>query len=147
MTPEELRAAITYANGIDPRVQMTGPNADLWGRAIGHKLAIEVKTAILVYYERYPVSGRENPPISAPMVRKIINDEDARAQAQESAHRALPAPRANPMSWRSRNPDEWDRLVAKGRDDHRADLIARGIPLTDWQQAGDKRPNDYNHNP
>ena len=139
MTPEELRAAITYANGIDPRVQMTGPNADLWGRTVGHKLAIEVKTAILVYYERYPASGRENPPITAPMVRKIINDEDARAQAQESAHRALP-PARNPNSWRERYPDEWARLVIQGRDDRRAELAARGIPLTDWQLANQPRP-------
>lgn len=141
MNPEELRAAITYANGIDPRIQMNVPTAELWGRTVGHKLAIEVKTAILVYYERYPANGRENPPISAAMVRKIISDEDARAQAMQSAQRALP-PVRNPNSWRERNPELWDRLMAKGRDDRRAELERRGIGLTQFQIDGDK-PNNY----
>lgn len=137
LTPEDLRACIIYANGIDPRIQMNVPTAELWGRTVGHKLAIEVKTAILVYYERYPANGRENPPITAAMARKIISDEDARAEAMQSAQRALP-PARNPSSYRSRNPKEWDRLVAAGRDDRRAELERRGIGLTQFQLDGDK---------
>lgn len=141
MTPEELRAAITYANGIDPRIQMNVPTAELWGRTVGHKLAIEVKTAILVYYERYPANGRENPPISAAMVRRIIRDEDTRAQAMQSAQAALP-PARSPVTFRERNPEKWDELMAKSRDDRRAELARRGIPLTQFQIDGDK-PNGF----
>lgn len=132
MTPEELRAAVTYANGIDPRIQMNVPTAELWGRTVGHKRFIEVKTAILVYYERYPTNGRENPPVSAAMVRRIISDEDTRAAAMQSAQQAI-APTRTPGSYRERNPEKWDALVAKGRDDHRANLARMGIPLTEWQ--------------
>lgn len=141
MTPEELRAAITYANGIDPRIQMNVPTAELWGRTVGHKLAIEVKTAILVYYERYPANGRENPPVSAAMVRRIISDEDTRAQAMQSAQAALP-PARSPITFRERNPEKWDELMAKGRDDRRAELARRGTPLTQFQIDGDK-PNGF----
>lgn len=141
MTPEELRMAITYANGIDPRIQMNVPTAELWGRTVGHKRFIEVKTAILVYYERYPANGRENPPISAATVRKIIADEDARAQAQQSAQMAI-APTRTPGSYRERNAEEWDRLVTQGRETHREQLRRLNIPLTDWQTADDPAPTE-----
>ncbi|WP_336715366.1 hypothetical protein [Arthrobacter sp. USHLN218] len=126
MTPEELRAAITYANGIDPRVQMTHPNAELWGRTVGHKEAAEVKAAILVYYERPHPSGRERPPVGAADIRKIIAEETERATAKNDAQKALP-PARNPNSLRARDPERWDTLVAQGRDQYRAELRARGI--------------------
>lgn len=141
MTPDETRMAIMYANGIDPRVQMNGPTAELWGRSIGHKTPPEVKAAILVYYERYPATGRENPPITAPMVRRIIADEDTRAQAQQSAQKALPAARP-PAGFRARDPKAWDALVAKGRDEQRQEWESRKIPLTDWQQAHKPKPKE-----
>lgn len=129
MTPEELRAAITYANGIDPRVQMTGPNAELWGRAVGMYQAIEVKAAILVYYERPQPPNRERAPIDAASIRKIIQEETVRAEAQQ---RALEPPKnkaPHPKSFRERNPEEWDRLFQLGADQRRADLASRGIHL------------------
>ncbi|MGP5219474.1 hypothetical protein [Arthrobacter rhombi] len=140
MNPEEIRMAVMYANGIDPRIQMNVPTAELWGRVVGHKSAAEVKAAILVYYERYPVNGRENPPVSPAMVRKIITDENDREQAQESAQQALPA--ARPVAtFRTRDPEGWDALVQRGRDEHREDLRRRGIALTDWQLAHKPRPS------
>lgn len=126
MSPEELRAAITYANGIDPRVQMTHPNAELWGRTIGHKEAVEVRTAILVYYERQHPSGRERPPIGAADIRKIIQEETTRAAAKTNAIEAS-KPTRTIGSFRAADPARWDALVAQGRDEYRADLKARGI--------------------
>ena len=139
MTPDELRACITFANGIDPRVQMTAPNAELWGRTVGTRAAVEVKAAIMLHYERPAPPNRDRPTIDAATVRKIINEETARSDALQSAQRALP-PARNPNSWRERHPEEWERLVIKGRDDRRAELAARGIPLTDWQLANQPRP-------
>lgn len=129
MKAEELRACITYANGIDPRVQMTSPNAELWGKTVGHKNALEVTTAIQVYYQRPRINDREHPVIDPTSIRRIINSEWER----EAAHQRAIAPKATKhptQTFRQRNPSEWDRLVAKGRDDHIEDLQSRGIPLT-----------------
>ena len=38
-------------------------------------------------------------------------------------------PVAHPMSWRARNPEEWDRLMAVGAEERRRDLISRGRAL------------------
>lgn len=132
MTPDEIRACITYANGIDPRVQMTAPNAQLWGRVLGDKQAIEVTTATLVYYERQNLTNRDRPPIEPSAIKKIIFEETDRGKAAQSAITAAPVIR-NPNSFRTTDPERWDRLVAEGRDRHRADLRARGI--TPHQEA------------
>ncbi len=115
MTPEELRACITFANGIDPRVQMTAPNAQLWGRTLGHKTALEVTTAIQVYYERPRINSREHPVIDPTSVRRIINEKTEEAIARD---RALEPPKnkaPNPHNWRQRNPDLWDKHYAEGQ--------------------------------
>lgn len=134
MTPEELRACITFANGIDPRVQMTAPNAQLWGRTIGHKAALEVTTAIQVYYERPRINGREHPVIDPTSVRRIINEETETATARQ---RSLEPPlnkAATPEHFRRRNPKKYDQLFAQAGLDHIRDLEARGIKLHSWQE-------------
>lgn len=130
MTPEELRACVTFANGIDPRVQMTAPNAQLWGRTVGHREAAEVVAAIQVYYERPRINGKEHPTIDPASVRRIINDEYEREVARK---RALEPPKGkapNPMSWRQRNPEEWDRLMRQGAEDRYNELTRSGIKVT-----------------
>ena len=126
MSPEDIRAAITFANGIDPRVQMTHPNAELWGHALSSKRADELRAAIIVYYERPHPSGRERPPVDPASIRKIIHDETERGTARSQAIEAT-KPVRTPGTYRARNPEAWDRLVKQGRDDYRADLKARGI--------------------
>lgn len=129
MTPEEMRACITFANGIDPRVQMTSPNAQLWGRTVGHRQAAEVVAAIQVYYERPRINGREHPTVDPTSVRRIINEEYEREAARQ---RALEPPKGkapSPMTFRQRNPDEWDRLVRKGAEDRYNELTRRGLQV------------------
>lgn len=129
MTPEEMRACITFANGIDPRVQMTAPNAQLWGRTVGHRQAAEVVAAIQVYYERPRINGREHPTVDPTSVRRIINEEYEREAARQ---RALEPPKGkapSPMTFRQRNPEEWDRLVRKGAEDRYNELTRRGIKV------------------
>ena len=129
MTPEEMRACITFANGIDPRVQMTAPNAQLWGRTVGHRKAAEVVAAIQVYYERPRINGREHPTVDPTSVRRIINEEYEREAARQ---RALEPPKGkapSPMTFRRRNPEEWDRLVRKGAEDRYNELTRRGIKV------------------
>lgn len=93
MTIDEIRGCIIYANGIDPRVQMTAPNRDLWFRILGEKLVAEVTTATLVYYERPHPAGRERPPIDATSIKRIIYDEKNRQVAVQSALEAGPVAR------------------------------------------------------
>lgn len=94
MTPDEIRACITYANGIDPRIQMTAPNAQLWGRALGEKQAVEVTAAIQVYYERpWTSSFGKRPAVEVADIKRIIYDEKNRQIAVQSALEAGPVAR------------------------------------------------------
>ena len=140
MTPDEMRACITYANGIDPRVQMTAPNAQLWGRVVGAKSAAEVVAAIQVYYERPRLNGREHPTIDPASVKRIIAEETGRQSAVESAAKALP-PARNPNSFRQRDPERWDALVAQGAAEYKAGLRARGMePHADSCPSCQRKP-------
>jgi hypothetical protein len=134
MNADETRAAITWANQIDPLVQMNQPTLELWAKVLHGNTPAEVHAAITVYYERPYTGFGKRPPIEAPMIRRIVQQETERATAKASAVKALPRGSADPTaSWRDRNPDEWDQLVAKGREDRRKDLERRGIPMMDWQ--------------
>ncbi|WP_417372991.1 hypothetical protein [Glutamicibacter protophormiae] len=129
MTPEEVSACIAYANGIDPRVQMTVPNSQLWARVLGRKTSNEVMAGIQIYYERGRVNGREHPAVDPTSVRRIINESYEREEARQ---RALEPPKGkarNPLSFRQRNPAEWDRLFRQSAEERRDDLTSRGIPV------------------
>lgn len=117
MTPEEVSACVAYANGIDPRVQMNTPSAQLWARVIGHRTAREVMAGIQVYYGRGRINGREHPPVDPTSIRRIINESYEREEART---RALEPPRnrvMSPESFRRRNPAEWDRLIEIGKQE------------------------------
>lgn len=121
MTDDEISGCIAYANGIDPRVQMTVPNAQLWARVIGHRTAAEVRAGIQVYYERGRINGREHPPIDPASIRRIINEAYERQDAQA---RALEPPRnrvRSPESFRQRNPELWDKHFEAGRAEYQAE--------------------------
>lgn len=126
MTPDEIRACVAYANGIDPRVQMTPPNRDLWARVLRDKRYIEVTTATQVYYERLSTSQYGRRPVEPSDIKKIIYEETNRQGAVQSALEAAPRIK-NPNNYRARNPELWEQLVAEGRDKHRAGLRSRGI--------------------
>ncbi|MDI3330675.1 MAG: hypothetical protein QJR09_08065 [Micrococcus sp.] len=139
MNRKEITQALIYANGADERVPTTPANEDIWIRALTAYTYAEAKAAIQVYYERPFTGYGRRPHIEAHHVRRIIQQETERASAKASAVKALPRGSKDPTaSWRERNPEEWDRLVAKGRDDRRADLARRGITLMDWQLENDQ---------
>ncbi len=139
MNRDELNQAVIYANAIDEKVPTTPANVDVWTRALATYTLPEAKAAIAVYYERPYTGYGRRPHIEASNVRRVIQQETERITAQQSATRALPRGSKGPTaSWRDRNPEEWDRLVAKGRDDRRKDLERRGIPLMDWQTENDQ---------
>lgn len=137
---EEIKTCIALANGIDPRIQMNPPTLSLWTKTLVGKSFDAIHAAIELHYMRPAPPNRDRPAVDATIIRRIIADETERAQAVQSAQKALPAGVKDPSSYRARNPDEWDQLYAKGRDAHRANLARIGIPLTEWQTANDPKP-------
>lgn len=114
MIPQETVQAVTYANAIDPRVQCNQPTFDVWHRTLQKFTYPQCQAAIQLFYERFADPGNR-PVVDAPMVRRIISQETERAGAKGNALTAGPRPVANPLSYRQRNPEEWDRLYEEGR--------------------------------
>lgn len=126
MIEQEIVAAVTYANAIDPRVQSNQPTYELWHKVLHKHQYVEAQAAIQLFYERY-TDPTQRPVVDPASIRRIIAQETTRAVAKQDAIEATPRTVTNPMSWRARNPEEWDRLFAKGAADRQADLRARGI--------------------
>jgi hypothetical protein len=126
MNQNETVAAVNYANAIDARIQANQPTYELWHRVLNGFAYIQVQAAIQVFYERY-ADPSNRPTVDAPVIRKIIHQETTRNEAKG---RAIEPPRntvKNPLSFRARNPELWDRLYRQGRDDYHEDLRSRGI--------------------
>lgn len=136
---KEITTAVTLANGIDPRIQMNTPTRDLWLKILVGKSFDAIHAAIELHYMRPAPPNRDRPAVDATIIRRIISEETERAQAVQSAQKALPAGVNDPSSYRARNPEQWDELYSKGRDDHRANLARLNIPLTAWQTANDPK--------
>jgi hypothetical protein len=133
MTPEETAVLMTYANQIDARVQLTDASVDVWHAALTRIDFDAGRWGIQDYYATAnPNDSRGLPAILPATLRHRVNAERDRRIAKQSATRALP-PARTAHSWRARNPENWDHLVAKGRDDHRADLTRRGVALLPHQ--------------
>lgn len=126
MNEKEIVAAVTYANAIDPRVQSNQPTYELWLRVLSRFRYVEVQAAIQLFYERYS-DPSSRPVVDPSSIRRIIGQEVTRAAAHHDALEAKPREITNPMSWRSKNPDAWDRLMAEGAARRQADLKARGV--------------------
>lgn len=130
MKPPEIAQAITYANQIDPRLQITDPLVDVWVVGLSHVRADLAKWAIQKYYADANSDGRGTQPITPAAIRRLITAE---ANKRESQQRALEPPRnkvRNPNEMRKQNPELWDELYQQGREQFYADLQARGIPAT-----------------
>lgn len=126
MIEQEIVAAVTYANAIDPRVQSNQPTYELWHKVLRNHAYVEVQAAIQLFYERY-TDPTQRPVVDPASVRRIIAQETTRAAAKQTALTAAPRQARNPMSWRAKNPAEWDRLAAAGAERRREDLRARGV--------------------
>lgn len=142
MNEEQVVNCLTYLSQLDPRVQINDAASDLWFYAIESLPMDQVIWIIRDYYATAsPNSVGGVPALTPATLKHRLRDMRDRA---ESKQRALEPPpkHTNPMSYRSRNPEEFARLMRQGRDDHRADLQRRGIPLTAWQTSNDERPDN-----
>ncbi len=125
MNAEETVALLTWVNQHDPRVQLNAASRDIWAYSLAPFTAGEAKQAILDHYRL-----NDSIAVSPGAIRKRADDHRAVTEGRESAQtspRELEASDGKiQRSWRSRNPEEWDRLFKQGAEDRRADLKARG---------------------
>ena len=129
MTPEEAGTEMAYANQIDPYVQLTLPNGEVWAEGLANITPEWARWAIKKYYATQNANGEKRSPITPAAIRRVITAEVNR---RESRGRALEPPKnkaPNPMTFRQRNPAEWDRLMRQGAEDRYNDLVRRGIPV------------------
>ena len=115
MTPEEVAAAITYANQIDVYVQLNDANTEVWWEGLKNISFEYARWAIKTYYATQNGNGEQRQPITPAAIKRIINTE---VQRRESLGRALEPPRnkaPRPETFRRRNPAEWDKLFEQGR--------------------------------
>lgn len=127
MTPQECAVIMTYANQLDPRIQLNDPTLDVWLTATASLSLEEAKWGIKDYYANAnPNDARGVPALQPATLRHRVSQARERVGAKNRAIEAS-RPVRSPNGYRASDPARWDRLVAQGRDQHRAELRARGI--------------------
>jgi len=120
MDHKQTIAMLTWINQVDPRVMLNEANVEVWAYAMSATPPDVAKQAVLEHYKANEGIAASPGAIS----KRAANIRNSR-EAKTSALEALP-PGRDPNSWRTRNPEEWDRLAEQGRLKRRADLEARG---------------------
>lgn len=123
---------ISLEDGVDGKPGPGDVNYAKWQHGLSHVRAT-VDQAAAVITDYYASDNGKLPPITPFILRQRLAGTREHAEAARAATKALPPGPKPKGGLRSRNPDEWDRLAAQGRDKRRDDLARRGIPLHDWQ--------------
>ena len=121
MDNREVVAMLTWINQVDPRVMLNEASVETWAYSMRTVTTHDAKLAVLEHY-------RANEHLTA-TPGAIYKRALAYRTSKDATTRALETKittTANPMSWRARNPAEWDRLAKQGAVDRQADLRARG---------------------
>lgn len=124
----ETTRLIIWVNQFDPFVQANDSAADIWHHSMTPLTYAEAEEAIVAHYRANP--GQQAQP--GAILKRALNSR----ASKEAGTRAIEVPQTRreleasdgktQRSWRSRNPEEWDRLFKQGAEDRRADLKARG---------------------
>lgn len=129
MEGHEVAQAMTYANQIDPRLQLTDANVDVWWEGLQSIPADAARWAIKKHYASSNANGEGAPVVNPAIIRRLITAEKQRREAMQ---RALEPPKnkaPNPLSFRKRDPERWDALVRQGAEERYNDLKRRGIKV------------------
>lgn len=106
----ETIALLTRINQADPLVILDDATVDIWVHTMEHVEFDDAWQAVLDHYRLH-----DNVPAKAAAIRKRAMDFRASKEGRAKALTAGPRPVANPLSYRQRNPEEWDRLYEEGR--------------------------------
>jgi len=120
MDLQETILMLRWLSNVDARVIFTEPAAEMWAHALAPIEASEAKQAILDHYR----TNDQFPATHAGIRKRALAVRDTR----EAQQRAIEPPKAykNPLSWRARNPEEWDRLFEEGRQQGNAERARNG---------------------
>ena len=121
MDHKQVIAMLTWINQVDPRVMLNEAAAETWAYAMRNIPADVAKQAVLEHYKAHE-SIAASPGAISKRAAHIKTSQDAKT----SALTAAPDVVTNPMSWRQRNPGEWDRLMEVGKQARLTDLRTRG---------------------
>jgi hypothetical protein len=125
MDHKQTIAMLTWVNQVDPRVMLNEANVEVWAYSMRTIPADVAKQAVLEHYK-----ANESIAASPGAISKRSANIKTSREAGERAIALEPAkPVAHPMSWRARNPEEWDRLMAVGAEERRRDLARLGRAL------------------
>lgn len=119
MNLTETNAFLTWLSQHDGRVSNGVAAVEIWQASLATATPAEAKQAVLDHYR-----GNEAVAATPGGIRKRAQTLRTTAEAQTRAVTAGP-PVKNPSSWRARNPAEWDRLFAQGREQRREELARR----------------------
>ena len=122
MDHKQTIAMLTWINQVDARVLLNEAAAETWAYAMRNVATDVAKQAVLEHYK-----ANENIAASPAAISKRAANIRTSRDAKVSAIEAAPAPVKHPLSWRARNPEEWDRLFELGRQERRDDLQRRGV--------------------
>lgn len=128
MQLQEVISMVRWISESDPRVPFNDSSVEQWHYALRSVDAAVAKQAVLEH-----VKINEGIPVSPAAISKRAGYI---ANARAAGQRAIePTPQQRNaadgkrfVSWRQRNPDDWDRLVRQGASERRADLESRGLP-------------------
>jgi len=121
MDHKQTIAMLTWINQVDPRVMLNEANVDVWAYAMSNVQPDIAKQAVLEHYK-----ANENIAASPGAISKRAQNIKNSREANQAAIEPPAPPFKHPMSWRARNPQEWDRLMEQGRQERLADLKKRG---------------------
>ena len=116
----ETTQLIVWINQFDPFVQANDSAADIWLHSMSPLAYTEAEEAVVQHY-------RQNPGIHAQpgaILKRALQIRSSR-QAGQRAIEPVTRPVQHPSSWRSRNPQEWDRLFEQGRKEGNAQRASR----------------------
>lgn len=106
----ETNGYLTWLSQADARIQVTDPNVQIWQDALANASTAEVRAATLEF-----TRTNDGVMVSPSAIRRMSFAVRERAIAAGRALTSMPMPRTNALSWREKNPAEWDRLFEAGR--------------------------------
>ena len=109
MQLQEVISMLRWINESDPRFPFNDSTVEKWHYALRNVDAAVAKQAILEHVKKHD---------AVPMPSMIATRARNIAASREAGQRAIEAPAQpvkHPLSWRARNPEEWDRLFEEGR--------------------------------